>query len=66
MKYIVAAFLAITAFTVQANDPSTLDGEIVIQESPCKGTPESQKVEVHTTQGQSIELVCHHMLPQLK
>lgn len=66
MKYIAAAFLAITAFTVHANDPSTLDDEIIVQDSPCKGTPEAQKVEIHTTQGQGIELVCHHMLPQLK
>ncbi|MEJ5074816.1 hypothetical protein WH357_21140 [Enterobacter ludwigii] len=62
----VVVFVSMVAFSAFASDLSeiSLDGEVIINNDPCKGIQEAKKIVVNTKQGQSVELVCHHMLPQ--
>ncbi|MCS2169586.1 hypothetical protein MUU46_04500 [Scandinavium sp. TWS1a] len=66
MKYFVVILFGVMTFSVYANDSSPANDGVIIQNSPCKGTPESQKVVIHSKDNQSVELECHHMLPQVK
>lgn len=64
MSKIFLAFLLLVPFVSYASTAGDGGKSVVIQDAPCKGVPESQKIDIRTPDGQSIELECHHFLIQ--